>query len=82
LVVFGVESNVDQVGVSSQISGGNLLHYAELSQYYYDDDISTSSSDLMSDNSSSEYCPTPMKKATSKLCRPWQQSNHLAKVVH
>ena len=48
MVVFGVESNVDQVGVSSQISGGNLLHYAELSQYYYDDDISTSSSDLMS----------------------------------
>ena len=55
--LFGVQSNVDQVGASSQIGSGNLLHYAELS---YDNDISTSSTDPKSDVSSSEYCPMPM----------------------
>ena len=48
-----------QVGASTQSSSGNLLCYTDLS---YDDDLSTSSTDQMSDESSSEYCPTPMKK--------------------
>ena len=57
--LFVIQTN-NQVGTSTFIeqSGGSLKQFSELSC----DDLSLSSTDQLSDASSSEYCPTPMKK--------------------
>ena len=56
--LFGTQSN-NQVGTSTFIeqSGGSLIQFGSSC-----DDLSLSSTDQLSDASSSEYCPTPMKR--------------------